>query len=47
MLILERLDLGQAQEFLRRRVEQLMAPTWQEIAEKVARVGYREFEDYS
>jgi hypothetical protein len=46
MLILETLDLAQAQTFLRRRVEQLMAPAWSEIAEKIARLGYWEFEDY-
>lgn len=45
-LIVDFLDLAKAQSFLRRRVEQLMAPTWQELAEKIARIGYWEFEDY-
>lgn len=47
MLIVERLDIGRAQEFLRRRVEQISAPTWHEVAEKVSRLGLWEFEDIS
>lgn len=45
--LLELLDLQRAQDFLRRRVEQLMAPTRSELAEKVARLGYWEFEDHT
>jgi hypothetical protein len=33
--------------FLTRRVENLTGETWREVAEKVARLGLWEFEDYS
>jgi hypothetical protein len=32
--------------YLTRRVEQATGETWHEVAEKVARLGYWEFEDY-
>ena len=32
--------------FLTRRVENVSGDTWGEVAEKVARLGYWEFEDY-
>ncbi len=33
--------------FLTRRVENTTGDTWHEVADKVARLGYWEFEDYS
>lgn len=45
-LILEYLDLRIAEAFLRRQVERLEAPTWNELAAKLSRLGYWEFEDY-
>ncbi len=33
--------------FLTRRVENATGDTWHEVADKVARLGYWEFEDYS
>ncbi len=33
--------------FLTRRVEQVSGETWQEVAQKVARLGHWEFEDQS
>ena len=45
-LIVQSLDLGKVEEFLRRQIERLEAPTWDELAAKIARLGYWEFEDY-
>lgn len=45
-LIVESLDLGKAETFLRRQVERIEAPTWDELASKISRLGYWEFEDY-
>ena len=45
-LILERLDLRESEAFLRRQVERLEASTWEELAAKISRLGYWEFEDY-
>lgn len=47
LLIMDVLDLGRAQAFLKERVERISAPTWLEVAERVARLGYWELEDYS
>jgi hypothetical protein len=45
-LIMERLDLRAAETFLRHQVERLEAPTWNELAAKISRLGHWEFEDY-
>lgn len=45
-LIIEKLDLHVAETFLRRQVERLEATTWDELAAKISRLGYWEFEDY-
>lgn len=45
-LVVEKLDLPAAETFLRRQVERLEAPTWDDLAAKIARLGYWEFEDY-
>lgn len=45
-LVVEKLDLPAAETFLRRQIERLEAATWDELAAKVARLGYWEFEDY-
>ena len=45
-LILEHLDLRMAEAFLRRQVERLEAPAWEDLAVKISRLGYWEFEDY-
>ncbi|WP_375430762.1 Imm8 family immunity protein [uncultured Friedmanniella sp.] len=45
MLVMATLDLTRAQDFLRRRVEQLTAPNWEDIARKLARIGHWELED--
>lgn len=47
LLIMDVLDLVRAQAFLKKRVEQISAPTWLEVAEKVSRLGYWELEDFS
>lgn len=46
-LVLALLNLTEAQDFLRRRVEQMDGPTWAVLAEKLNRLGHGEFEDYS
>jgi hypothetical protein len=45
-LIIDPLDLQVARRFLIEQVGQLEAPTWQGLAEKIARIGKWEFEDY-
>jgi hypothetical protein len=34
------------EDFLRRRIEQIEGATWTEVAQKVGRLGFWEFEDY-
>ena len=38
---------GGLRSYLTRRVEQATGETWEEVAEKLARLGQWEFEDYS
>lgn len=45
-LVVEKLDLEQAEQFLRRQIERLDASTWEGLAERIGRLGYWEFEDY-
>ena len=45
-LVVDPLDLAQATDFLRSQVESVEAPDWRTLAEKLARLGYWEFEDY-
>lgn len=45
-LVVEMLAVDTAEAFLRRQVARLEAPTWDELAVKIARLGYWEFEDY-
>ncbi|MFF0344347.1 immunity 8 family protein [Kribbella sp. NPDC004875] len=45
-LIVEEMDLPRVVAFLRRRFEEVEAPTWRGVAGKLARIGYWEFEDY-
>lgn len=46
-LIVDHLDLQAAERFLSAQVERLDGATWPELAAKVARLGYWEFEDYT
>lgn len=46
-LVMEPLDLAEAREFLRTRIESLEAANWTELGEKVGRLGFWEFEDYA
>lgn len=45
-LLVHPFDLAQAQEFLRVQFESVEAPDWPTLGEKLARLGYWEFEDY-
>lgn len=45
-LVMDRVDIQSVEAFLRRQVEQLDEPSWQELALKVGRLGRWEFEDY-
>ncbi len=45
-VILDPLDLRTAADFLKRYVESVEALDWPSLAEKLARVGYWEFENY-
>ncbi|MGW7680173.1 immunity 8 family protein [Kribbella sp. NPDC054772] len=45
-LIVDELDVPRVLTFLRRRFEEVEAPTWSALAGKLARIGYWEFEDY-
>ncbi|WP_456786054.1 immunity 8 family protein [Cellulomonas sp. P5_C5] len=47
LLLVGTLDLPAAVSFLRDHVEALEAPDWRGLAEKLARVGNWEFEDYT
>ncbi|MFC7219753.1 immunity 8 family protein [Streptomyces polyrhachis] len=46
-LVIPEYDPPKIQEFLRNRVEAFAASTWTELAEKIGRIGYWEFEDYA
>jgi hypothetical protein len=46
-LILERFDWPTVEEYLVQRVARCEAESWPEVAEKVSRLAYWEFEDYS
>lgn len=45
-LIVEPMDIEVAIGFLRRTFESVEGATWREVAEKLARIGHWEFEDY-
>jgi hypothetical protein len=45
-LVVDPFDLPRAKEFLRQHVESIEAPDWPTLGEKLARLGYWEFEDY-
>lgn len=45
-LFVAELSPRKVEEFLRRRIEHIMGPTWDEVAQKVGRLGASEFEDY-
>lgn len=45
-LIVEPLDLGVAIEFLRHRIESLVADDWPALSDQLTRIGYWEFQDY-
>lgn len=46
LLIIEPFDLRFACDFLRARVESMVASDWEELGGQIARLGYWEFEDY-
>ncbi|WP_205857175.1 immunity 8 family protein [Phytoactinopolyspora endophytica] len=45
-LIVDPFDLSEAKEFLARQVASVEAPDWPTLGDKLARLGYWEFEDY-
>lgn len=45
-LIMESYDWPLLRSYIERRVHQCEGSTWGEVAEKLARLGYWEFEDY-
>lgn len=45
-LFVERFDWPLLRSYIERRVQQCEGSTWGEVAEKLARLGYWEFEDY-
>jgi hypothetical protein len=45
-LIVAEFDLAVAELFLTKQIERIDEPTWGELAAKVARLGYWEFEDH-
>jgi len=45
-LVTDPFDLARAKEFLRRQVESVEARDWPTLGQKLARLGYWEFEDY-
>jgi hypothetical protein len=42
----DRFDLAELRSWLERRVSSVEGSTWREVAERAARLGYWEFEDY-
>jgi hypothetical protein len=40
------IDRPRVEEFIRDRLRRLEAPTWNELAQKIGRLGLWEFEDY-
>ena len=45
-LIVDRMDVTGAIDFLRGRIEALEGPEWSILAERIGRIGAWEFEDY-
>ena len=46
LLVVESFDFNSIAEFLRREVEALDEPSWEDLACKIGRLGRWEFEDY-
>lgn len=46
-LFMEHISTAKVEAWVRRRVERMEGETWGEVAEKIARLGYWEFEDYT
>lgn len=46
-LIVNDLNTAKIEAFLQDRLRRLDGDTWQQLAEKIGRIGYWEFEDYS
>ncbi len=45
-LIVDEYDWPRLRNFIERYVQQCEGPTWRDVAEKLGRFGYWEFEDY-
>jgi hypothetical protein len=45
-LIVQAFDFDAVSRFLRRQVERLDADSWSDLAQKIGRIGFWEFEDY-
>jgi hypothetical protein len=45
-LIVEKFDSSEVREHLTRLIEAETAPTWEELATRIGRIGMWEFEDY-
>lgn len=45
-MLIEQMELGPAIDYLRRRFESLQGADWPELAGRLSRLGYWEFEDY-
>ena len=46
LLVVSTVDMNQIIAFVGARIAELEAPTWNELAGKIGRLGYWEFEDY-
>jgi hypothetical protein len=47
LLFVPVVDTERIEEFIRDRLRRLDGDTWRELAEKIGRIGYWEFEDYT
>jgi hypothetical protein len=47
VVTVETFDQRALRDWLDARVQELEAPTWREIGERLGRIAYWEFEDYS
>jgi hypothetical protein len=45
-LIMSDFNIGRIRNFLLRHADQCAAPTWEEVGQRLGRIGHWEFEDY-
>lgn len=46
LVVVDRIDAGLIQEYVQDYLQDLEAPTWQELAQEIGKLGKWEFQDY-